>query len=121
MSEVIASPLYTNLIVNPELINCLIQAIEKHSRSDGWTDLSYAGQIISRQMPEKYKESLKFNKIKKLSDLIHTTGLFEIIQEQSENNVTRIYFKSIDENLTKIWCGTWTSPTSWPHNSKLER
>lgn len=110
MSEVISSPLFTNAIINPELINCLIQAIEKHARSDGWTELSCAGKIISQQIPEKYKESLKFNKVKKLSDLINITGLFEIIHEQSDNNIIRIYFKPIDENLTKIWCGTSTLP-----------
>ena len=110
MAEFLSTPLFTNSIVNPDLINCLIQAIEKYSRSDGWTDLAYAGQIISREIPKKYKEYLEFNKVKKLSDLINTTGLFEITRKKNENDVMRVYFKPIDENLTKIWCGTASLP-----------
>ncbi|MFB0974941.1 MAG: OST-HTH/LOTUS domain-containing protein, partial [Tolumonas sp.] len=111
MTEFFTSPLFTNLIINPELISYLIQAIEKHSRIDGWTDLCHAGKIINKEMPDKYRESLKSNKVRKLSALINTTGLFEIMQEEGDNCVIRSFFKPIDENLTKIWCGIWTSPT----------
>lgn len=103
LSKLIKSPLYENLFINPDLMNCIFLAIDKYSRSDGWTNFIHVGRIISQQMPEKYKKIKEFHKVKKLSDLIIKTAFCEIMLETDSKGVSHKYLKlkNIEDNHTK--------------------
>lgn len=91
--EIINSHLYKNMLIYPQLMNCFLLAAEKHSRSDGWTNLTHAGRIISQQTPEKYKELKESHKVNTLADLIIKTDVGEIMLETNKHGISNRYFK----------------------------
>ena len=76
---------------------------EQYSRPDGWTLLSIAGEIASKETGEERKAIKKKYKIKKLKEILLATKIFDIYEEPTEKGNKRVLYRLKDGwNLSSV-------------------
>lgn len=70
--------------------------IEIAKRSDGWTLLTHAGQILAENASDRLKETKKRYGCRTLKDLILKTELFDIKEEPTKKGGVRVLFRLMD-------------------------
>jgi hypothetical protein len=70
--------------------------IEIAKRSDGWTLLTHAGQILAENASDKLNATKKQYNCRTLKDLILKTELFDIKEEPTKKGGVRVLFKLMD-------------------------
>jgi hypothetical protein len=65
----------------------------RSNRSDGWTVLETAGQIVWREEPDELKDMAERYGHRTLKKLLHATELFDIDEEPTARGGTRTIYR----------------------------
>ena len=75
------------------LVLLLGELASRSNRSDGWTVLATAGQIVSRKEPDELKDMAERYGHRTLKKLLQATELFDIDEEPTASGGTRTIYR----------------------------
>ncbi len=78
-------------------VQLLIDIANKAARSDAWTDLSVAGDLVRHEQSEEMSALKQRYDHKTLKDVILATGQFDIKEEQTKKGGVRMLYRLKDE------------------------
>ncbi len=85
---------YLLYLKSNSIVFLLADITTRTNRTDGWTSMSWAANLIQKEAPEEYSAIKKDYGLK---SLMLATGLFDICEEKTENGGSRILYR-LNEN-----------------------
>lgn len=93
LEELLQKQLKINDLSQEDIVKYLYEITELASRSDGWTLLNHAGQLIQQNAHEEMKKLNTQYGYKKLKELILATELFDIKEEPTDKGGVRVLYR----------------------------
>jgi len=78
------------LLRGSRLVLLLGDIVEQMARSDGWTLMNIAGQLLKQHAPEEVAALKERYGYKSLKSLIQATGIFDIHEEPTDKGGIRL-------------------------------